>query len=381
MDTDDGLFQHRVDGIVAELANYFEIRYAQLTRIKSALASMYEDLLWQQMKKVRDVMAHEKMFGPIRLRAGDILASRDEAKRRAVMGRIDQASILNELVPEQEESAERRPGMVAVRNMRALYTAVDPSLGPVIELSDIWLWWDILDAADVYNFQEQKKLIDRRRGEEITKSIQDFYHQAMHIRDERLLERQEILGYEFAYLESIWRSFMERRAEDESFMLVIKRDPVGGDDTVNDLILALSRHISARQRLSQEGGLDDRLRGYYAKLLKFDDAAKLTAERAIAHEDLTIIRLREDLRMGLERGTVLGEAYDYKAAQGDKMKRDLDHYRELLSAPEPTVAKTVPRAEPTPAAVAVTPASSEQEPAKTAAAEQETLADEGPIFF
>ena len=43
----DDLLQYRTEGIIRELATYFEIRYAQLTRIKPSLGAMYGDLLWR----------------------------------------------------------------------------------------------------------------------------------------------------------------------------------------------------------------------------------------------------------------------------------------------------------------------------------------------
>jgi len=297
------------------------------------------------------------------------------------MGPIDQASILNELIPEQEETGERRPGFVAVRTMHALYTSVDPSLGRVIELTDIWLWWDILDAADVSNFKEQKRLMEKRRAEQITPPMQDFYHQAMGKRDERSLTREEILGYEFAYLESIWKNFMQRRAEEKSYMMAIKRDPIGGENSVDELIVTLSRHIAARQRLSQEGGLDDRLRDYYAKTLKCEPS-QVTADRAAAHEDLAIMRLREDLRMGLERGAVLGPPYDYKRSQGEEMRRDIEHYRQtlpLVKLPSEVLRPVAATATPVPAVAVSRPAT--PRPAEKPFAEQETLADEGPLLL
>ena len=359
MDAKDAGFTRHVEGIIAELSSYFEVRFAQIARIRPNLSSMYADLLAMQMAKVRDVMAGEKMFGPIRIRVGDILASRDEAKRGAVMGPIDQASILSELIPEQEEGSVRRPGFVSIRNMQAFYTSVDPSLGPVLELTDIWLWWDVLDATDVYNYKGQRKLIEKRKGEEVTKALSDFYHREMGRRDDRAVTREEILTYEFLYLESIWKAFMQRRSEEDSYQIVLKRDPIGGDDSLDDLIVTLSRHITARQRLSQEGGLDERLRDYYSKVLKCDPS-QLKAEQAITHEDLTIMRLREDLRLGLERGAVLGEPYDFKQAQGEEMAREVENYRKTLplvksmlqeapkaavaATPAPTTAASAPQA-------------------------------------
>lgn len=372
----EDILRYRSEGIVAELAIYFETRYEQLTRIKPNLASMHADLLWMQMQKVRDVMTHEKMFGPMRLRVGEILASRDESKRNAVMGPIDQSSIMNELVPE-EDTSERRPGFLAVRNMRAFYMSLDPSLGPVIELTDIWLWWDVLDAADVFNFKEQKKHIERLKGQDITPKMQHYYHQAMGIRDERELSREEILSYEFTYLQSIWKNFMQRRGEEESFMMLVKIDPVGGEGGVDDLIVTLGTHIQARKRLAKESGLDDRLRDYYAKILKLDPQ-KITAERAIAHEDVQILRLREDLRGSLDRGIVLGEPYDFKRTQGEEMGRDLEHYRKelplvesILAAAARVPAAPKPAEKPQPAAA----------PKPAAADEEVVLTDEGQLLF
>jgi len=391
MDIKEEFFYHRVEGIIAELSNYFMVRYAEIARIKPPLNSMYADLLWRQMAKVRDIMWHEKMFGPVRVRVADILASRDESKRRAIMGPIDQASILSELIPEQEETGERRPGFLVVRNMRALYTSVDPSLGPVIELTDIWLWWDVLDAADNYNFKEQKKLIETLRTAEITAAMQTFYHGAMVRREERSLTRDEILSFEFVCLESLWRNFMQRRTEEKSYMMVVKRDPIGGEDSVDELIVTLSCHIKARQRLQQEGGLDDRLREYYAKILKCDPS-HVKPEQALAHENVTILRLHDDLRMGLERGAVLGEPYDYKRAQGDEMGRAVEHYRQTLSLVSSVVesarqqvaarvsAVTPAPGAPTPAPT-VEPRQSQPKPTKPQPVKEEEPTEETPLFF
>ncbi len=381
MDTKDELFRYRTEGIIAELSNYFEIRFEQITRIKPALRSMYADLLWMQMLKVREVLAGEKMFGPIRLRVAEILASRDEAKRHAVMGPIDQASILNELIPEQEEGGARRPGFLSVRTMRALYTSVDPALGPVIELTDIWLWWDILDAADVFNFKEGKKLIERRKSDEVTRALSDYYHQAMGRRDDRAVTREEILTFEFLYIESLWKAFMQRRAEEKSYMLIPKRDPLGGQDSVDELVLTLSRHIAARQKVMQDGGLDDRLREYYAKVLRCDPAS-LRAEQCRAHEDLTIMRLRDDLKLALERGVALGEPYDYKRWQGEEMGREVEHYRKTLPLVK-SMLQEIPKAVP-PAAAAPPPPTRPVPAAETKPTAAEEESKEGApeeLFF
>jgi len=383
MDPKEELLHQRVEGIIAELSNYFEIRYAQMTRIKPGLHSMYADLLLMEMEKVREIMVGEKMFGPIRIRVGDILGSRDEAKRHAVMGPIDQASILNELIPEQEEAGVRRPGFLSVRNMQAFYTSVDSSLGPVLELVDIWLWWDVLDAADAFNFKEAKKLLEKRRGEEVTQAMERFYHAAMGRRDERTVTREEILTFEFVYLESIWKNFMQRRAEEKSFMMVIKRDPIGGQDSVDDLIVTLSRHISARQKLSQEGGLDDRLRDYYAKMFKCDPS-HVKAEQAIAHEDLTILQLRGDLKTGLERGAVLGPPYDFKKSQGEQMRGDLEQYRRTLPLVKSLLAEVAKPVAAKPAAAAAAAAGAADDaggpkPVETRAAAPQPAPKEEPV--
>lgn len=376
------LLRYRTEGIITELANYFEIRYEQLTRVKPELAAMHADLLWMQMDKVRTIMAGGKMFGPARLQVGNILASRDEKKRLAVMGPIDQSSIMNELVPE-EDTSERRPGFLVVRSMRALFTSVDESLGRVIELTDIWLWWDIFDAADMFNFKEQKKLIEKRKTDDISERMQKYYQKAMAWREERDLKREEILSHEFAYLDLIWKNFMQRREEEESYMKMIKVDPVGGHDSIDDLILTLAGHVKARKRLGEEGGLDDRMLEYYAKVLKLEPS-KVTPERAIAHEDVQILRLRVDLQAGLEQGAVFGEPYDFKVAQGKEMGRDVARYRKEIALDEKILFAASQAAA---AAVAKkTPGQPAQErsqpqPTGKPIGEQETLADEEPLLF
>lgn len=369
-DAKDTLKQH-AEGIIAELSDYFEVRYQMMTRVNPSLSSMHADLLWLQMEKVRDIVIGEKMFGPERWRVAQILASRDEAKRAAVMGPIDQASILNELVPEQEEG-ERRPGFVVVRSMKALYTSLDPSLGPVIELTDIWLWWDVLDAADRYNFKRQCKRIESLQKRDLTPELQTHYLEAMHVREERELKREEILSFEFAYLDSICRAFTARRDEEESYQRIIKMDPIGGDDSLDDLIVTLSRHITARKKLGTEDGLDDRLREYYSKVLKCD-ADQVTAERATAHEDLSILRLREDLRVALERGEALGPPYAYKMRQAEEMAAQVDRYRKTLPLVDSIVQATAAATKVQKAAAPQQP----QAPAQPATAEEQGLMEPG----
>jgi len=377
MEAKNDPIRHHAEGIIAELANYLEIRYQYLTRIRPSLASMYGDLLWIQMEKVRIIMMEEKMFGAVRPRVAEILASRDESKKRCVLAPVDQASIMPELVPD-EESFERRPGNVIVRSVRALYMMVDASLAPVIELSDIWLWWDVHDAVCVHNFREQKALLDRLQPEPMTKEKQDLYYQAMGRRDDRTVTLEEMLSFEFAHLESIWRIFQQRRLEEKSFMMVIKRD-AKGDRGLDDLIVTLGRHITTRRRLTDEGGLDDRLREYYARVLKVEPA-RVAAEEAVGHEEAAIRRLREDLKEALGQDEVLGEPYNYKRAQSDEMRRDLEQYRKTLPLVDAIVQASLAPVR----ASAPAPGLSRPEPApaaRRAVVVQDPLEGEQPFLF
>jgi hypothetical protein len=342
--------RRHVEGIIAELSSYMQIRFEQLARIRPSLRSMYPDLIWMQTEKVRGILVEEKMIGGLRIPVVEILAGRDEAKRRAMQNPIDQSSIMSELVPD-EESMERRPGQVSVRSVRGLYMAVDSTLNRIIEVIDIWLWWDIFDAANAHGFKEQKALIERRRTEPLGPEHQDHYMQAMARREEREITREEILSFEYAYLESLWRAFMVRRTEERSYMLVIQRDSAG-ESGLDDLILTLGRHIAARRKLNEPGGFDG-LREYYARAFRADPA-HVTVEQAAASEDQAIARLRDELHQAFERDEALGEAYNYKRAQAEQMAREIEQYRHSLPLIEEvvkasmaaTVRSTAPGAQP-----------------------------------
>jgi len=203
----------------------------------------------------------------------------------------------------------------------------------VVELIQTWIWWDLADAADFFNFDQQYQRIMTLHSCELTDQIIDYYHKAFK-RLAQEVSRQEILDYEFKKLTTILDRFVIGRQMEGGYQIIIKREEL--PDTATDtLLLDQSKHIMALQKLQNLPDLDENMKEYYQKALG-EPAEEIDLNRAIAFEERQIKEGKVVLLQALSDKKALAEPYDYKQAQLAELQK---RYNELKAFLYPEEAK------------------------------------------
>ncbi len=211
-----------VDGILAYIRDYLEVRQQQAVRINPKLANVLQDIIWIQLENLRQVLMRLKAFGGEKFRVADVLAGADDGKRKALLSISDQNSLMPEIINRGDEQT-RRVAELAIHDMRTLFRYIDPSLENVVQLIQHWLVWDLPDAADLHHFDEQGRRLETLRGLDLSDDIKARYRPALSKTTDQTVTDEEILGLELRRLELIAARFIGRRNEDEAYQMIIKR--------------------------------------------------------------------------------------------------------------------------------------------------------------
>ncbi|MCX7765992.1 MAG: hypothetical protein N2246_04725, partial [Candidatus Sumerlaeia bacterium] len=216
--------EKRVEGIAAIVKEFMDARFEHALRINPHIGPPYADLSWQQLVTLRQILAEDKAFGPVRFRVCDILASDDEAKKHALFSPTDQNSIMNEILNISEQVKETRAGILNIRDIKTFYTALDPSLTRIVELIQTWIWWDLPDAADIFSFEQEYQRILKLAKQPLTDKIIDYYRKAMKRTTDAEITLKDILEYEINKLEQIVKRLKQRNEAEPGYQMILKRD-------------------------------------------------------------------------------------------------------------------------------------------------------------
>ncbi|MBX7245829.1 MAG: hypothetical protein K1X53_10040 [Candidatus Sumerlaeaceae bacterium] len=335
-----------LEGILGHLRSYLSLREQQAIRINPRVANVIDDIAWTQLTNLRMVMEKTRAFGPERLRVADILASDDENKRRSLFHHSDQNSILFEVMNRADDQGKRKVSEWPIHDMRTLFKALDPSLEMIVELIQHWLLWDLPDAADAFVFDEQIARCGYLRSHDLPEEFLGQYRLILGKKADDPVSASEVLQFELARLDRILNHFLARRAEEESFQMIIKRD----EETysaANQEILLIAKHLKALEHVEKsDGPIEQQYIDYYSQSLQCapDDVTK---ERMLDFEQRVVADRKKMLHQLLADDRFLGEPYDYKKWQAGQFKtrHAAEHARceEFLKAhaPQQNVAEPV----------------------------------------
>jgi hypothetical protein len=320
--------QKRVEAICELLKDYMDVRFAHAVRVNPHIAHVYDDVAWQELTSVRQVLTTTKAFGPVRFLVADILCSDDKLKVGSLFNPVDQNSIMNEIIDEKESKRDQRAGILEIGSMRTLYRALDPSLERIVELIQTWLWWDLMDATLLFDFDQQVQRLHSLKTHEMNEKLEEYYHKALKRAISEKISKPEIMDYEFKKLEGMLGQFAQRRNEDEGYRVIIKRDELP-ESGINAEILDLGKHINALQGLETAHDLKEETRVSYAPLLDCSPA-EVTRERVIEFEKKQVESRKKDLMGRLARPKHLGPPYDYKQRQLEELRRRVEEARSIF---------------------------------------------------
>ena len=332
----------RIETLIKQLADYLDVRFELASRVNKNLKGIYEDMVYQHLELVHAVLEGSRAFGPQRFQVGDIFASTDQEKKNDLVDPMNQASIMSLMVVEKVESAtdKKRAGMLDVHDLPTLYEALDPSTKSVMELIQMWVWWDLMDATFVRNFYVvQRKLQTLLSKEKVTAEgiAAVLAEPPKEMRMEELKEydpTQETADMRVSRLflsaVRIRNHFERERQNDETYKVILKRKEGGGiSSEVHNLLLEGGRRLMAMDKVRQAKSIDETLVAHYGKAFKCANE-EVTAERIVEHETKKVETMLPRLRMALEHGLVLGAPFNYKTEQCERMDSVIQSMRSSL---------------------------------------------------
>ncbi|MGI8907136.1 MAG: hypothetical protein ACR2IE_11675 [Candidatus Sumerlaeaceae bacterium] len=217
-----------VSGILESIRDYLRMREEQAVRINPRLAGIIEDIAWVQVQNLHRLLERPKAFGGEKYRVADVLSSADDLKRKALLGTTDQNSIVSEIINRGDEQTKRVADLT-IHDMRTLFRMIDPSLENIVQLIQHWIYWDLPDASDLHNFEEQARRLDTLRTMDLSEELRGKYRPAIGKSVDQPVSEGEVLNFELKRLESICMRFVNRRNEDEAFQMIIGRDDAAGE--------------------------------------------------------------------------------------------------------------------------------------------------------
>ena len=125
------------------------------------------------------ILNEEKAFGPERYPVIDIITGNDEGRRRTIFVTVGQNSICQEIINVDASGAEATRGQLPIKDVRTLYNHIDPAFEQVVELVQIWIWWDIPDCTDMARFDLQMALVKRLIRSTLTDETKERYRLEM----------------------------------------------------------------------------------------------------------------------------------------------------------------------------------------------------------
>lgn len=323
--------QRNAELIINRLSDYLSVRFDLAIRVNPLLKNVKQDILYHELASVRRCLLGEKLYGPKRMVVTEVILGDDEKKRKGLMSPTDQTSIQVELVHHcQGQAAESTRGQVKFNDLKTFYAAINPDLAELIDLFETWMWWDILDSAELVRFEQKLATVMAIRKGKLTPEARDRYATLIHAGEEDAKESvaitdDDVMQYEIRQLIHICEQWAQRRQYEWGYQFVLKREELPMPNQ-GELIHTIAEKVREYDAISSNGALSEDIRYRYAPLLRVPPD-KVTNEAVLEY-------LKNDL-MGLERQMVqsggdeprLGAPYNYKEKQLEQMVKWLQDLR------------------------------------------------------
>jgi len=321
MDQADKL-QQRAKGILRYLNDILDKRFTQARRVNPKVATVEADIRWHQMQTMRDILNTARGFGPLRLYVADILASGDEEKKRDLFDPVNQVSIMNEIVPVEDQLKDRRAGQMEIRDVKTFYKALDPSLEKILQLLQTWIWWDLPDAAELYRVEAQEQKFESLKTCQVDKALQDRYRKEMGEKPGIEISREKILRFELQRTRDILDRLDRRLKAERGHEMVLITEERNGTPTADAACVNLTKRLMAIDKLrnQRDAPLDPAVKQFYASQTGVP-VDKITAEEALEYEQRQAGIARQRLAEELSRGCEIGESANYKRVLVDRMQK------------------------------------------------------------
>lgn len=331
----------QIDGILDNLNDLLNKRFSQAIRIAPKIANVEADIRWHQIATVRQVLENGKGFGPLKIVVGDILASNDEEKKRALFNPVHQVSILTELItPEEDQHAKGNAGQMSIRDVKSFYKALDPSLDKILMLMQTWIWWDLRDAAEFYRFDQQEQRFQALLSREMDQNILDAYRKEMGLKPGMDINKGMILKFEFDRTREIIEYFENVLANEKGFQVIVVSEERAGSTEADTTTIRLAKRIMAIDKLhAQKEDAEPQVKTFYASQMGVP-ADQVTRDSIIEYEEMLARRDRQALTEYLVSGCKMGRTANYKLLRIQKLRARFENLAKAggITLPKPEAA-------------------------------------------
>lgn len=331
--------QRNAELILNRLSDYLSIRFDLAGRINAPLKGIKQDLMVHELANVRRSLLGEKIYGPIKMSVTDVFMGDDEKKRRGLMSASDQTSIQVELVSHcQDSRVEATRGQIKIHDLKTFYAAINPALAELMDLVETWIWWDILDAAEIVRFEQKIQQIQLVRQGKLSEEARKRYITLVHppvpgeeeVARPHTVSDEDVIRYEFKQLIAIREQWQYRRGNERGYQYVLKRDETPAKP-MGEMVHRIGEY--ARQYETVEGldALDDELRQKYADAMHMP-AEKVTQKAILDHLQGLMVAAEREMLQQIDRDVQLGPPYNYKERQAEQMDRVMGDLANQLRA-------------------------------------------------
>lgn len=213
-----------VDGIINRMSEYLIARKHQVVRLNPDVGKVIDDIVWMHLEILLHVLEKLKPFGGEKYKVADILSGSDDNKRRALLSVSDQNSILDEIINRAEDHAKKSTDCGAISDMRTLFRAIDKPLENIVILIQHWMMWDLSDASDLHHFDTLVMRLQALLHGGLSEEIKGRYRPALAKRPDEAVADEDVLRFELRQMELLVNRFLNHRAEDEAYQMIIRRE-------------------------------------------------------------------------------------------------------------------------------------------------------------
>lgn len=313
---------NNIESIIKIIEEFLDIRFDHACRINNKITHVVEDLKWQQLMNLREVLGASKGIGENRYMTVDMMMGDDDNLRKTLYMAQGQNSICNEIIKSTDSRSAQAVSGLSIKDITSFYRAIDPSLVSILELVQTWIWWDIEDAAEIHFFDNETKKIGKLYSTQITPEIKHYYIRLFHRGDDEDVTKDEIITFEVAKLERVYQRWAERKSDQESYQMIIKRDEKESIN-IDDSIIKLSKHIANLKNIKTTHKLTEEMAKYYSQVFKCNQE-EITMPKVLDYEQNTIDESKRNLSAIQATGKVYGQPYDYKEMKLKEYKVKLE---------------------------------------------------------
>ncbi len=326
-------YQHRcVELIIGQIREYLGLRYAQTTRANPRFKECWADLEWQQIQQVRNILENDKAWGPKRYVVAELLCGDDKQKIKDLFTATNQNTIQTEVVEKHEKITHTTGDVMEIHDFRTLYEAIDPAIATITSVMQVYIWWDMLDAAHCARFQLKLERVKEIESGNIA-PWRDYYIDLLRT-PESEPSTQDMLLYELAELKYSVDQFQRRREGESGYQIIIARAGIGTDEGTDRLISTIARQQVLLKSIEEGTAPDDRVKQQIARALN-TDVEHLTTEQVTKYLKSLMAEEKGKLRAALDVESE-GEPYNFKLAQAEAMKKKFEDVAGDKDVPSPS---------------------------------------------